>query len=145
MNSSKKEHAPKSAKPASSYFKYVWACSAYLSLPHPCANLSCNRGQRLKLQISAPNPASISQGQQAKAASPLSLPLPALRCQNTAKAARETCSFSPKTATCLQSKGENTSRIAANNSCPKICSWSNIPSFAYIAPTPAILQGEDAK
>lgn len=62
-----------------------------------------------------------------------------------AKAARETCPFSPKTITFLQSKGENISTIAPNNSCPKICSRSDSPSFACVAPTLVILQGEDAK
>lgn len=69
-----------------------------------------------------------------------SLPLP-----EHGKSIKTNLPFSPKTATSLQSKVENTSRTAPNNSCPKICSWSGLPSFTCIAPTPVILQGEEAK
>lgn len=67
----------------------------------------------------------------------LSLLLPAPLRWSTAKAARETCLFPPKTATYLQSKVKT-----PNTPCPKICSRSGIPC---IAPTLVILQTDDAK
>lgn len=127
MNSSKRQNEQKTAKPASGCTRCVWARSAYLSLPHPCAN----PGQSLKSHISAPNPASSSHGQQTGTGIPVSC------CWSTAKAAGETCLFLRKIATRLQSKVKT-----PNTPCPKICRSSGIPC---IAPTLVILQRDDAK